>query len=97
VPLYTNLTDEYGQTIFILQHGMQNATGFYPSDPYTVEAIYDIYSANTTVDMSTNREVTITLGFIVPEFPSLLLLQIYLAVLLLTVVVFKKKHLLSTN
>jgi parallel beta-helix repeat protein len=57
-------TDANGWARLTLMEKMVNATGEYPVGNYTVEATYLSYSANTTVKMSGNEEITLALeGF----------------------------------
>jgi len=87
----SELTGIDGWARLTLIEKMMNETGEYPVGNYTVEAIYDIYSADTSVNMTGTQEITLKLGFIIPEFPSFLILPLFMIATLLTVIVFNKK------
>jgi len=87
------LTDTNGKTRLTLMEKMMNATGEYPVGNYTVEATYQIYSDVKSVNMTENKQITLTLeGFIIPEFPSFLILPLFMVATLLAVIVYKRKH-----
>ncbi len=96
---YSNLTladskptDIGGWARLTLMEKMMNATGAYPVGNYTVEAAYLTYSNSTTVNMTGNKQTTLTLdGFVIPEFPSFLILASFMTAALLTVAVCKRK------
>ena len=70
-----------------------NASGEYPVGDYTVEAAYEIHSNSTTVNMTGNEQITLTLeDFIIPEFPSLLILPLFMIITLLVAVAYKRKR-----
>ena len=72
---------------------MMNATGEYPVGNYTVEATYDIYSDQTTANMTENQQITLTLEeFVIPEFPSFLILPIFIITTLLTVIFYRRRQ-----
>jgi hypothetical protein len=72
---------------------MINSTGEYLIGNYNVEASYETYSNNTEVTMTGNQIVTLRLeGFVVPEFPSFLILPLFMIATLLAVIVYKRKH-----
>ena len=71
---------------------MMNATGAYPVGNYTVEAAYLTYSNGTTVNITGNKQIALTLaGLVIPEFPSFLILASFMTAALLTVAVCKRK------
>jgi hypothetical protein len=80
----SDLTDENGWIRLTLIEKRVNTTGEFPLGNYTVTADYDIYQDKATVDMIDNQEIVLVLGFVIPEFPSsiILLLQIITATLL---------------
>ena len=87
------LTDTNGKTRLPLMEKMMNATGEYPVGNYTVEATYQIYSDVKSVNMTENKQITLTLeGFIIPEFPSLIILPLFMIATLLAVIVYRRKH-----
>jgi hypothetical protein len=87
----SDLTDEYGWIRLTLIEKRVNTTGEFPIGNYTVTADYDIYQDQATVDMIDNHEIVLVLGFVIPEWPSsiILLLQAITAALLALLV--KKK------
>lgn len=90
----SKLTNTDGKAKLTLMEKMLNDTGEYPVGNYTVEATYDTYSDHTTVNMTENRQITLTLqDFIIPEFPSLLLfLPLSIITTLIAVIVWTRKH-----
>lgn len=81
-------TNPNGRTKLILMEKMINVTGEYPVGNYTVEATYSIHKNETAVNMTENKQVTLTLeGFVIPEFPSLIILPLFMFVSLLAVLV----------
>jgi hypothetical protein len=71
---------------------MMNVTGSYPVGNYTVQATYETHSKNTTVSMTENKEIALSLDFVIPEFPSFLILPLFMIATLLAVIVYKRKH-----
>lgn len=92
-PEFSDVTNSTGDVQFILQSKMQNATGEYPSEPYIIEAVYGSHVNTTSVEMNANKEVAITLDFILPEFPSLLVMPLFfLATSLLFLIIVRKRR-----
>jgi hypothetical protein len=92
------LTDANGGTKLKLMEKMVNATGEYPVGNYTLEAIYYIYSDTTTVNMTENQQITLTLaGFIIPEFPEFLILPLLMMTTLLAVIVLRLLNTISST
>lgn len=86
----SELTDADGWTRFSLREKMMNATGEHPIGNYTVEATYEIYSDATIVNMTGNQQAILALeDLVIPEFPSLLILPLFLFVSLLTALICK--------
>ena len=89
----SQLTDANGWARLTLMEKMMNATGDYPVGNYTVEATYDIYSDDAKVNMTDNKQITLTLeDFVIPEFPSFLILPISIIATLLAVIIYRRKH-----
>jgi len=87
------LTGVDGWTRLTLMEKMTNATGDYPVGTYTVNATYLSYSSGAIVNMTENQAITLTLeGFVIPEFPTFLVLSLFLMATLLTVIVYKRKY-----
>ena len=89
----SKLTDEDGWAKLTLMEGTKNATGEYPIGIYTVEATYETYSNTTTAEMTGNQQIILALeGFIIPEFPSFLLLPLFTLATLLTALMHRRKR-----
>ncbi len=94
----SKLTDINGLTRLTLMQKMLNASGQYPAGNYTVEATHGIYSNNTSINMTGNQEITLTLnGFIVPEFQSLLILPLFMTLTLVVVIISRRRHSMKTK
>lgn len=87
----SKLTNLDGWARFTLLEKSINATAEYPVGAYTVEATYEANSNDTAVSMTGNKEITLSLDFIVAEFPSVLILSLLMMATLLTVVVYRKR------
>jgi len=88
----SKLTSEDGWIRLTLMEKTKNATGEYPVGIYTVQATYETYSNATTVEMTGAQQITLALeGFIIPEFPSLLILPLFMIATLLAVIIYKRK------
>jgi hypothetical protein len=75
-----------------------NATGECPVGNYTVEATYETHSNNTAANMTGNQIITLALSeLIIPEFPSLFILQLFMIATLLAVTVYKREHAIRTG
>jgi len=79
------LTDASGWTRLTLMEKMINATGEYPVGNYTIEVTYETHSEHTAVNMTGNKQVTI------PEFPSFLIVSLFMIATLLAVIAYKRK------
>ena len=88
----SKLSDVNGWARFTLLEKMMNATGDYPVGNYTIEATYDTHSDATTVNMTENQQITLTLGdFIIPEFSTIIILPLFTITLLLAVILSRRK------
>ncbi|MGA2769014.1 MAG: hypothetical protein ABSF24_11970 [Candidatus Bathyarchaeia archaeon] len=86
------LTDERGGARLTLMEKVMNATGDYPVGNYTVEAKYASYSNETTMNMTQNWQVALSLAdLVIPEFPSIQATMFFMLLTLLTVIICKKK------
>ena len=86
-------TDANGWARLTLMEKMVNATGEYPIGNYIVGATYDIHSDEALVNMTDNKEVTLQLeDFIIPEFPSFLILPLLVMASLLAASVCRRKR-----
>lgn len=89
----SKLTDDNGWARLTLTEKMLNVTGDYPIGNYTIEALYNVYSNGTAVNMTKNQEITIALeDLVVPEFPSILMLSLFIVATLLIAVIYKRRH-----
>jgi len=79
-----------GWVRFNLMEKSMNATGSHPMGNYTVTAKYENHEAQESVNITGNQQITITLSFIVPQFPTLLLLLLFIAIITTIAVVLRK-------
>ncbi len=87
------LTDVEGWARLSLMEKMTNATGNYPVGTYTINATYLSYSSNSNVNMTESKAITLTLeGFVIPEFPSFLILSVFAMATLLAIIAHKGKQ-----
>ncbi len=86
-------TDAGGWARLTLMEKMLNATGEYPVGNYTVEATYETHSNSTTIDMTDNQIIILELpDFVIPEFPSFLIIPLFMTATLLTAIIAKRKQ-----
>ena len=88
----SKLTDANGWTRLTLMEKMINATDSYPIGNYTTTVKYEVHTGQKSVNMTGNKEITISLPFIIPEFPSFLILPLFMIATLLTVRLYRRKH-----
>ena len=88
----SKLTDASGWAKLTLMEKMKNATGDYPVGNYTVLATYGVYNNTATLNMTGNQELTLALGFVIPEFPSFLIPPLFMIATLLAVIAYRKKR-----
>jgi len=88
----SKLTDVNGIVQFALVQKMINATAQFPIGNYTVEATYETYSQTSTINMTGNKEITLTLDFVVPEYTSLIILPLFMIATLLAAIMWRRKH-----
>ena len=94
----SKLTDANGWARLTLMEKMLNATGEYPVGNYDVEAAYETHSNSTSMNMAYNQLITLTLeDFVIPEFPSALVLPLIMTVTLLAVMFCRKRLAIRTN
>ena len=86
-------TDVNGWATLTLTEKMMNATASYPVGNYTVEANYLTYSDIAEIDMTGNKQIILQLeDFVIPEFPSLTILSLFMTATLLAVLMYRRKH-----
>jgi hypothetical protein len=89
----SEVSDVNGWARFTLLEKMMNATGEYPVGNYTVEATYEGYSDIKSVNMNDSQQITLTLeSFVIPEFPSLIILPLLMIATLIAVIIYRRKH-----
>ena len=92
----SKLTDAGGWASLILMEKMMNATGDYPVGNYTVQATYGIHSNSTSVNMTGSKQATLKLGgFVIPEFPTLSSLPLFISATLLIALAYRRKFALK--
>ena len=90
--LETKLTDTNGLARSFLMEKMTNATRDYLVGNYTVETVYQQHRANTTVNMTENKQITLILDdFVIPEFSFVLILTLAMMITLLIYITEKVK------
>lgn len=88
----SKLTDVDGWARLTLMEKMVNKTGQYPIGNYTIETTYETHSCNAAVNMTESQQITLRLeDFIFPEFPSFLILPLFMIATLLAVIAYKTK------
>ena len=86
-------TNASGWTTMTLMEKAVNATGSYPVGNYTIEAAYALHLNSTSVDMTGSQTIVLALDFIIPEFPSFILLALFTAATLSAVILIRKGRL----
>jgi hypothetical protein len=89
-------TDANGWARLTLMEKMKNATGSYPIGNYTVTAKYETHEGQQSVNMTGNKEITLPLDFVIPEFPSFLVLPLFIIATLLAAIFLKKRKYATT-
>jgi hypothetical protein len=84
----SKLTDINGWARLTLMEKIMNATGSHPIGDYTITAKYDSNEGQQIIDMTENKQI------IIPEFPSLLILPLFMIATLLAVTFYKRKHII---
>jgi len=82
----SKLTDANGWARLTLMEKIINATGTYPVGNYTITAEYDTYQEQQSVEMTENKQI------VIPEFPSLIILPLFMIITLLAVIVYRRKY-----
>jgi len=89
----SKLTDIDGLANFIATEKVICPSGQDTYGNYTIKANYNTFFSQTTVNMTGNRLITLTLeDFVIPEFPSLIILPLFTVATLLAVIVYRRKH-----
>jgi len=89
----SELADAYGWARLTLMEMTLNATGEYHVGNHTAEATYESYSNSTTVNMIGNQQISLTLeDFVIPEFPSFIIMPLFMITALLAVIVYRRKR-----
>jgi len=82
----SKLTDVDGWARLTLTEKMMNATGSHLIGNYTITAEYDTYQGQQSVNMTENKII------IIPEFPSIIIIPLFMIITLLATIVYKRKH-----
>jgi hypothetical protein len=90
------LTDPTGWARLILREKMVNASGQYAYGNYDITATYESYSNQTTINMTANKQITLALNFIIPEFEPMLLIVAFLSSSSAILIIAHKKARLPT-
>ncbi len=93
----TKQADAYGWARLTLMYAMVNATGDYPVGTYTIIGEYDGYSDEESIEMFWNQIITLQLPFVIPEFAPYLIMSTLITATLLTIIVRKRKLILSKS
>ncbi len=88
----SKLTNAKGWAKLTLMEKMMNATGSSLIGNYTITAEYELLEEQQFVNMTENKQITIQLPFIIPEFPSFIVLPLFMIATLLAVIVCRRKH-----
>lgn len=75
----STLTDPSGLARLTLTEEMVNATGQYTYGDYNVTATYKTWSNHTIITMTGNKQITLALNLIIPEFTPTLLIAALLS------------------
>jgi hypothetical protein len=88
----SGLTDINGIVQFTLMEKTVNVTGDYPVGNYSVTANYETYNASSTVNFTESQQIILKLEeLVIPEFPSFLVLALFMAATLLAVKARRRK------
>jgi len=94
----SKLTDANGTARLILvQKVIYEWNQEYSIQEYSVQATYAIHLQGTQVSMTGNQHAILKLDFTIPEFPSFLILPLFMIVTLLAVIVYRRKHTLDNS
>jgi hypothetical protein len=85
------VTDGNGSARLVLVEKVVNQTGTYTAGNYTITADYLTYSNSTSVTVTGNRQVTLQLTDLIPEFPPLIVMPLVIALTLLAAVIHRKR------
>ncbi|MCJ7767965.1 carboxypeptidase-like regulatory domain-containing protein, partial [Candidatus Bathyarchaeota archaeon] len=88
----SEVTDSDGWARLALVEKTMNDTGEYPAGNYTLKAAYETYSNSTTVNMTENKQITLSIPFVIPEYQSLLVVPLCMLATLIVVIVYKRKR-----
>jgi len=86
-------TDATGWAKLTLMEKMMNTKGEYRYENYTVEARYEGYSNSITVNITGNKEVTLSLeDLIIPEFTSFVIPLSFSIITSLAIIIYRRKY-----
>jgi len=82
----SKITDVDGWARLTLVEKTINATGSYPIGNYTITAKYNTYQEQQSVEMTENKMI------VIPEFPSFIILPLFMITTLIAVIVYRRKR-----
>jgi len=85
----SKLTDMNGWARLALMEKLMNVTGSYPIGNYTITTRYNTHEEQQSENIAGNRQITI------PEFPSFLILPLFMIATLSAVIIYKRRRLSS--
>jgi len=88
----SKLTSNDGLANFVVPEKVIRPPGHTTYGNYTIKTTYDDFCDQTTVNMTDNKQITLTLeDFVIPEFPSFLILPLFMITTLLAVIVYRRQ------
>jgi hypothetical protein len=89
----SELADANGWTKLTLMEKMMNTNGTYSVGNYDINATYLSYSSDAAANMTGNQAITLILqGFVIPEFPSFLIVPLFICATLFAAIAYRKKR-----
>jgi hypothetical protein len=89
----SELTSNDGLVNFIVPEKVIRPPGHTTYGNYTIKTTYDDFCDQTTVNMTDNKQITLTLeDFVIPEFPYALILPLFMIATLLAVIIYRREH-----
>jgi len=88
-------TDDNGWVSFILLEKVVDPFGNHNIGNYTITATYGTYVEQESVNLNGNKEITLNLPFVIPEFPSAAISPLFI-ILTLFIAIFVKEFKIKT-
>jgi hypothetical protein len=93
VVVVARTTNESGWARLTLWEKMMNASGSHLFDEYRVQVVYEIFADDVIVNMTGNKQITLTLdGLVIPEFPSTAILLLVFIFAALASILVRREH-----